>query len=331
MTSPRPPDGPDLRNPATWFPRYFGAQPPEAPRPLDLPAAYATALRLQRERPPLLGPGYRLYWMTATRIASRDVLAEGPSELVVGRHTVCDAVLEGDASIALRHLLVRSTLLDDGCPRLSILDLESDSGFYIPDGTVQRSICAAGPLALRVGAYSIVALPGGVALPDALPSPVCDRPNDRVVSPARAPMSRITLLPRATLLSQRPTMRMSSLGPAPARRPTHDYELSLLDAKERVSVCLSAAELERGLLVGRATKCIDAGLRAILNTGISRLHLLLLRDGSECRAYDLASTQGTFQDGRAVRQVPLDDDGTTLELGTSTGIRLTWRRVSPDA
>ncbi len=326
MSSPLPPDSSISRNAPTWVPRYFGAQPPAAPRRMDLAAVYATALHLQRERPPLAGPGYRLYWMTATSLASRDVLAEGSSQLIVGRHTCCDAVLEGDASISLRHLLIRSTILDDGCPRLSVLDLETDGGFLLADGRLERSICAAGPFAIRVGAYAIVALPGGVPLPEQLPVPVCDRQDGSVKPPAKLAMSRITLMPRAMMLSDRPTLAVMSPAQQP---PVGDYELTLSVARTQVSVYLSAAELERGLLIGRAVKCLDAGLRSILNLGISRVHLLLLRDGSGCRAYDLASTQGTFHGGRSVRQAQLEDDGTRLALGTSTGIELAWHRPSP--
>jgi hypothetical protein len=295
---------------------------------MGLGDAYAIALRLERERPRLAGPGYRLYWMTATHFASREVLVGGLSQVVVGRHTACDAVLEGDALIALRHLLIRSTILDDGCPRLSVLDLQTDTGFLVGDGTLQRSISSVGPIALRVGAYAVVALPSGVPLPADLPVPVCERADGRAPPRPHPPTpSRITLLHGAAMLSERPTMQVVPRGPPPAR----DYELTLAAAGGRVSVYLSKAEVERGLLIGRATKCVDAGLRSILNLGISRVHLLLIRDGSACRAYDLASTQGTFQDGRSVRQTTLDDHGTRLALGTSTGIELTWRRMSPGA
>jgi len=295
---------------------------------MALKDAYAFALRHERERPRLAGPGYRLYWMTAGHFAARDVLAEGPSQVVVGRHTACDAVLPDDALIALRHLLVRSTLLDDGCPRLSVLDLHSDGGFFVGDGTVQRSISAVGPIALRVGAYAVVALPSGVALPEELPVPVCEHADGR--PPARPhpfAMSRVTLMLRPAMLSDRPTAAVVRAGP----RPSRDYELTLSAACGQVTVYLSNDELERGVLVGRSPKCVDAGLHAILNLGISRVHLLLRKDGSECRAYDLASTQGTYQGGRSVRLAALEDDGTKLALGTTTGIELTWRRVSPGA
>jgi hypothetical protein len=258
--------------------------------------------------------------MTAAHFSSRVI--QGASHFVVGRHTSCDAVLEGDESIALRHLLFRSAVLDDGCPRLSILDLETERGFVLPDGTIQRSISLAGPLAFRVGAYAVVALPSDSDLPDELPA-IADRVDVRPPMRAHA-VSRVTLLPRALMLADKPTMAI--LTPEQRREAAHDYELSLEAPAGRASVLLSTTDLNRGVLVGRATKCLDAGLRSVLNIGISRIHLLLLRDGTECRAYDIASTQGTFEGGRRVRQVRLEDEGTRLALGTSTGIRLSWRR-----
>ena len=290
---------------------------------MSLATAYAAALRVHRERPRILEPAYCLYWMTTSHFNSRVI--QGASHFVVGRHTACDGVLEGDESIALRHLLVRSAVLDDGCPRLSILDLETERGFVLPDGTVQRSVSVTGPLAFRVGAYALVALPSEGHLPEEMPTAVPVRPDAPVPAAAQRPLSRVTLLPRAVMLADRPTMAV--LMPEYRREIGPHYELALEAQGGRVSVFLSAADMERGVLVGRATKCLDAGLRAILNLGISRVHVLLLRDGSECRAYDIASTQGTLEAGRRIRQVRLDDEGTRLELGTSTGIRLTWRSV----
>jgi FHA domain len=323
MTSPLRPDRGALRNTPTWLPNFFGARPPEAPRPLGLDWAYATAGRLERERAPLSGPGYRLYWMTTTTIASRDVLSTASSQLVVGRHSACHAVLEGDATIALRHLLVRSDILDDGCPRLRVLDLESGTGFLLPDGTRHRSITATGPLVLRVGAYAIVALPAGVALPERMPVPTYEPVDGRACSPSPR-LSRITLMPSALMLAERPSLHALVRGQAALR--TSEYELTLSTSAMRVTVDLSPTEIARGLLIGRASKCLDAGLRSILSNGISRVHLLLLRDGDECRAYDLASTQGSYLDRQPVAQALLEDGGTSLFLGTTTGIRLDWRR-----
>jgi hypothetical protein len=310
---------------------------PAAPAPIGLQDAYKLALRLERERAPMAQPGYRLFWMTASRFACRDVVADPSSFLVAGRHTVCNVVLADDPTIALRHLLVRSGCLDDGCPTLNVLDLQTLQGFELSDGTSQRAIYATGPIALRVGAYAIVALPSGVRLPEELPDAVCERPRpivpgvgpyrgiaNRVVEP-QAPMSRITLLPKAFVLSERPSFQ-----PGMGARGTTGgsvFEVVLSASTGSAGVFFSKEDLEHGVLLGRSDKCVDAGLRPILNMGISRVHLLLLRERGECFAYDLASTQGTYVAGHPSRWTKLLDEGTRLSLGSVAGIELRWRAV----
>ena len=194
--------------------------------------------------------------MTATHLASRDVLAAGSSQVVVGRHTSCDAVLEGDASIALRHLLIRSTILDDGCPRLSVLDLETDGGFFLP-GRQARAIHLCGRTLRdprgclrnrRPAGWDPLA---GAAARSGL------RPRGRStpgpVSPAGNDVA-CTLGPRAAMLADRPTLAVMPQ----AEPPVRDYELTL-SAAQTPARSTYEAELERGLLVGRALKCLDAG------------------------------------------------------------------------
>src|SRR5678815_1329969 len=128
--------------------------------PLQAPSldtAYATAMAAERARERT--PGYRLYWMAAGTFGSFDIPLDPQAFVIVGRHGMCDVVLDGDPTIALRHLLVRATRLDDGCPRLSVVDLHTNIGFELPTGRRERSMAATGPIAFRVGAYAVVALP----------------------------------------------------------------------------------------------------------------------------------------------------------------------------
>lgn len=291
--------------------------------------AYAMAMALDRARPPQREPGHRVYWMSADMFGSRDVPAARASFLVLGRHTQCDAMLEDDPSIALRHLLVRSARLDDGCPILSVVDLRSHEGFELSDGTRQRSILATGPIVLRVGAYAIVAIPSGEPPAAELPTPVCSRIGGNPyrlmarpvgLDPVARPtlVSRITLLPRVTMVSE-PSV-------APRGGEAREYELYLRSPGGHAGVRLTAQDLAHGVLIGRATKCVDAGLRAVLDAGISRVHALLVRDRHGCFVYDTASTQGTYVDGRAVRCLRLADEGARFFLGTS-GVQAFWRAV----
>jgi hypothetical protein len=275
--------------------------------------------------------GHRLHWMSANASGSCDLPASRAAFLVVGRHSCCDVVLDADPCVALRHVIVRSGVLDDGCPVVSVLDLRTRDGFEIADGSVQRSVIATGPLAFRVGAYVLVALPGGASLEGALQSPACERADehpyraaarrvDGEAAPSSCAISRITLMACAAVVSQRS-------GPGASREAAR-HELTLSARGRQASVRLSAADLDRGVLVGRDPRCIDSGLRAILDCGISRVHLVLRRDArGTITAFDAASTQGTFHGGKRVRSVELAHAGATLAIGSINPVAVHWRAV----
>ncbi len=278
----------------------------------DLSVAYAVASAAERA---LAKPaeGYRLYWMAAGCFGSCDVPVDPMAFIVVGRHSLCDVVLDADPTIALRHLLVRATRLDDGCPRLSVVDLHTHLGFEMNGEHHERAMAATGPIAFRVGTYALIGLPGGEKLPDALPKPEYTHAAIKMVRCASplpnhpyrdAPVSSITLLPPALVLTHSQVMARDG------------YTVSLRGANAAATVQLSATDLDVGVLVGRAPKCNDL-LRHVLNDGISRVHLLL-RHGV---AYDLASTQGTYAYGRRIRSTPFAD-GTHLSLGTANVVHM---------
>lgn len=276
--------------------------------------------------------GHRLHWMSASTSGSCDLPASPDAFLVVGRHSSCDVVLREDPCVALRHVIVRSSVLDDGCPVVSVLDLRSRDGFQIGDGTVQRSIVVTGPLAFRIGAFTLVALPGGAPVEAAFGPPSCERAEAhpyRVASrrlggqPPHSwrAVSRITLMPGVEAVSRLPA------NVALAADDTR-HELALASGGRRAGVVLSGTDLDRGVLVGRDPRCVDSGLRAILDGGISRMHLLLRRDArGAVVAFDLASTQGTYEQGRRVRSVALADGGPALHMGMVSPVRVEWRRV----
>ncbi len=324
---------------------YRIAEPPPtaAVRALSLEDAYMVALGIHRTHPCASNAAYRLYCIDASGVRFLDVLAEPSSRLVIGRHTRCDGVLEADETVALRHLLVRCARLDDGCARLSVIDLRTHQGFDLSDGTTQRSIWATGPLALRLSTYALIALPTGCTLPDALPRPLCQRlgappPWGRwrrapAPSPApgsnpamRGPASRVLVLPETIMLSERVWAPAGQQAHGDARGAPR-YEVSLRVGNRGASVWLSEGELESGVLVGRAPRCLDERFREMLTLGVSRTHLLLLREGGRSLAYDVASSQGTFERGLRVGFAVLADEGTSLALGTSTGAWMFWRRA----
>jgi hypothetical protein len=317
--SPSPP-----RNPATYHPAKLAAW---AQLRRDAPSFTEARTRAASTE----ASGHRLHWMSANASGSCDLPASGDAFLVVGRHSRCDVVLDADPCVALRHVIVRSSVLDDGCPIVSVLDLRTRDGFEIADGTVQRSVIATGPLAVRVGAYVLVALPGGASLEGALQAPTCERADvhpyraaarriDGESAPSSRAISRITLMSCAALVSQRPS--------AGASREAARHELTLSARGRRASVRLSGADLDRGVLVGRDPRCIDSGLRAILDSGISRVHLLLRRDArGAITALDVASTQGTFRGGKRVRSLDLADTSEPVTIGSVSPVRVDWRGV----
>jgi hypothetical protein len=296
----RPPMSFSRINASTCLPAQLLAM--QAP---TLEKAYAVASAAEAARTDS-AHGYRLYFMASGRFGSIDVSLEPHAFIVVGRHALSDVVLDGDPTIALRHLLVRATRLDDGCPRLSVIDLHTHLGFELANGRNERSMAATGPIAFRVGGYAIVALPGGERLPHSLPEPACSRAL--VPHPYRdAPLSSITLLPRAVHLAESSVLSNGA------------WTLAVRGMRGSAAVSVSQMDMQIGLLVGRAPKCNDV-LRNAMNDGISRVHLFL-RGGV---AYDVASTQGTWIRGERVRSVMLDDDGSEMRLGTGNPVFLRW-------
>src|SRR5689334_7089147 len=55
--------------------------------------------------PPRAGVGYRIFWgRTKEDVAFLDLPVGRDAYAILGRHACCDAVLDGDAELSLRHL-----------------------------------------------------------------------------------------------------------------------------------------------------------------------------------------------------------------------------------
>src|SRR6185436_13232851 len=83
-----------------------------------------------------------------------------------------------------------------------------------------------------------------------------------------------------------------------------------------------AADLERGLLIGRYERCAFGAE----DDRLSRVHLLLLRDGDQVWAIDTASSNGTTAGGSAIRQIRL---GARAELDLGAAVTLRWSAETP--
>ncbi len=273
--------------------------------------------------------GYRVFWTRPPAMGYLDLPARAGEYAVLGRHDKCDGFLDGDERISLRHLLLTSYPLDGGGVALRFLDLLTQLPLFLDDAIPRRSLVATGALRMRLGSWVIGALPivdGAVDTSAALAE-----------GAARVEVHETSLPPRITL-SSRISTGVASLPPVAhsmifsyresARRAPPPGMASLTLARDGQSVTVEVPDddLERGILLGRADRCLDAGLRSVLTNGISRTHLLLLRDRGRTFAYDLASTNGTYQHRQRVRRAQLDDAGARLWLGPTAGVQLEYRR-----
>lgn len=288
-----------------------------------LDEAYARARAL--DVAPMAAAGVRLVWWRGNELGWRDLDAHPNAYAVVGRHTQCDVVLPSDPAVALRHLLVRATTLEDGTPAVRVLDLRTALGFHLDDDVERRAIVATGVLALRLGRYALVALPTGVELPEERPAPEI---VESAKVPARATASGLGGSQRTSVTNLPPAPRLDDIARDAAAPGLARVTLRRGDAWARVD--LPDAALDAGVLVGRADRC-ETRVRAVLTESISRVHLLILREHGVVHAFDAASMQGVFSDGERVRRVRLPDRGGTLRLASKDAVTLEWHpRPAPE-
>ncbi|MDQ3035879.1 MAG: FHA domain-containing protein, partial [Myxococcota bacterium] len=98
-------------------------------------------------------------------------------------------------------------------------------------------------------------------------------------------------------------------------------------AGERVRVSIGAAALRAGVLVGRADKCTDRGLKPLLTIRVSRVHAVVIEQNGKTMLYDCASTNGTIVGGRRLRSVELGADGPIVQLAGHDGVELRWTPI----
>jgi hypothetical protein len=114
-----------------------------------------------------------------------------------------------------------------------------------------------------------------------------------------------------------------ALPPPPGTADGH-WAVTLERANHAASVSLSDEELSAGVVIGRAPNCHDRGLRSVLDTHISRGHLLLLHHHETYEVFDLCSMNGTWEAGRAVKRRRLGADQATLQLAGGAAVVLHW-------
>ena len=285
---------------------YFAFRPPPPPIAAHGQRLYAMALEAERgrDRQPMLG--YRLYWFGSVLLGTMDVVADPAGYIVLGSHASCEVHLHDSSRVALRHLLLRVTALDDGFPVLHLMDLRTGMGFEVEDAGRHRSLTTTGAVTFRLGTHTVIALPSVGRYPAKLPTP------NVVMRPEPLDFSRFAL-----------TMVAEGAEPV-AAKAGEDFEFVIEGRGKRGVVRVSAADLDRGLLVGRA-HATATGVLALFHEAISRVHLFVIREKGVVHLHDVASLVGTYQDGVRVRWVELRESGSTVELARAGAVKLTFR------
>jgi hypothetical protein len=269
-------------------------------------------------------------------------LAEEPEFAIAGRHPLCDISLAHDPTVSLRHALIgaRATA---GELRVRLLDLQSGGGFVTEDGRRCAALTADGAIFARIGLYHLFLLPTGSLAPlpwgrtaeetwATIPERVyrdCRvdvRPPPLVAQPAVQPGPRALPARRPTIITQiiDPPGMLRPFRPVPGARGPAVARIELGSKAGFEHFVVHEAELERGLLVGRYDRC-QIGAR---DHALSRVHLLVIRDGDSFWTVDTASSNGTTWNGESVRRAPLKD-GSLLVL--ARGLALRWRAVVGEA
>lgn len=302
----------------------------DGPRLAGVEEAMALLNRASTELPrtPRLGnaQGYRVFWQTYRQLRWRDVVADGRSHVVVGRHPCAHVRLDGDPTIALRHFVLRAVRADAGL-ELRVLDLGAPVPLVLGDGEPTTSAATRGPLVARLGAHALCALPFDACREtDERGGPGAADREDELDPPEDlwSPASHVGAITNARAVRHAGVQPLERTDIRMLARSTHieTYrqpcgvpwaELRLEGERGKVRIQVSRDQLDGMVLVGRYDRCASGSL-PVFGADVSRVHLGLMRRGEEIEVLDLGSSNGTFHLGRAVHRV-LVRDCAELHLG----------------
>lgn len=288
-----------------------------------------------------VGPGVAVVAVDTSRdrVAGSMWIAAKPGAInagIVGRHGQCDLFLDGDGSMSLRHLVVIvDPARDWGGPggsdvRYRLLDLRTSTAFCDEEGRRLEAITALGPAFVRVGRYLLYCFPTGVedwpAEADAALAAMPERIyiEDRDAEPDQWQRRRPSRLAEGSkvhdpLVSSMRTQVTAVPGPARARVDVVDDQPAMgrLEIRSRLgadAVPVGELAAQRGILLGRYSRCDTAGATSLALERISRVHVIVVAVEGRLWMIDAASTNGMTTDGHDVRVQPLRPDA-EVELG----------------
>ena len=260
--------------------------------------------------------------LEAMWIAASEELARAA---IIGRHSRATLALPRDhASAALRHLalIVR---LEQARPVARLLDLQTEVGFADPLGRRFEAIRTDGPTFFSAGGAVLMLFPTGPSLrmlEDADASWAAIPPRRWFES--RSNRHRTGGPPPSA--GQQETLVRAEHGPRGCRsRLCRHTEIPVGIATvsaggEETHVRISGRALDEGFLIGRYDRCEVGGPEA--DESLSRVHLLVIREGRKVIAIDTASTNGTYSGEDRVHLIELQER-TRLDLGGV--LEFTWR------
>lgn len=242
---------------------------------------------------------------------------------VVGRHSMCGLVMPRDRTeISLRHMVFLVRASSHSEVRVRAIDLHTKTAFGDEDGRVLQAVMAEGPMFLSVGGVHLVVVPteGELPVPTTGEEAYACLPERVFFDERHGTSGHIERRADAPLqgIPEGATLVRSKQGPLAAAG-----ELCKDDETPRASLTVRAdagpvrravgdTALERGVLFGRYQRC-DVGTTIDEESRLSRVHLMLIRDGDDVVAVDTSSTNGTYLEGRSVAVLRLED-GHVLDL-----------------
>jgi hypothetical protein len=264
-------------------------------------------------------------------------LAEAGSAVTIGRHTKCRIRLPSER-VSLRHVV--GLVLEDepGVPMIRLWDLNTREPFFTEDGNRNCAVVSDGATYIAIGSFALWCLPCGpnVKWP-ARSTEAWDAMPPRAFVDRRAPLppsrrAGVNALPPpkkkgSPYRSFDENSRITTLAPPLLLGDDEEPELAwatirLQSRGAKAKRSVSAELLEQGLLIGRYERC---GLSlGEIDKNVSRVHLLLVRIGSDVWAIDTGSTNGVRKDGKHIEALILEDTD-RLEFGSN--MVLDWAKL----
>lgn len=275
---------------------------------------FATFERALAERP---FPGFLAAVAHGEQIVTTWVAASQKEvrAAVIGRHSRTTLALPRDhATAALRHLVLM-VRLHEGRPLARLLDLQTEIGFADPEGKRVESIRTSSPTFISAGGAVLMLLPTGLG--HRLPSGA-EEAWASFSMPAWRPGTSREVPPANQVIY--------SGGPRGCRNRLCEAEevpfgmVTLACGVDESTVMVSGRALDEGFILGRYDRCEVGGPEA--DESLSRVHLLIVREGSSVLSIDTASTNGTYLGDERVHLHELTEQ-CRLDIGGV--IDLTWR------